>query len=166
MKRNKFSFFNFQFSILLCALALSSCRPQSDDLLSYGQNDEQAYYDANMEIKNEKEMLKLINDDWPIYTMTNDSCPTLYKKGAKVTGSIVANGCQIEGTVINSVIGRNVVIKEGAVVKDSVILPDTLIDKNVTLENGVVDRLSIVTHIKDLKGTKEEPIYIKRGDRI
>ena len=125
-----------------------------------------AYYDANMEIKNEKEMLKLINDDWPIYTMTNDSCPTLYKKGAKVTGSIVANGCQIEGTVINSVIGRNVVIKEGAVIKDSIILPDTLIDKNVTLENGVVDRLSIVTHIKDLKGTKEEPIYIKRGDRI
>ena len=83
-----------------------------------------------------------------------------------MTGSIVANGCQIEGTVINSVIGRNVVIKEGAVIKDSVILPDTLIDKNVTLENGVVDRLSIVTHIKDLKGTKEEPIYIKRGDRI
>ena len=118
------------------------------------------------ELKQEKELLKLINDDWPIYTMTNDSCPTLYKKGAKVTGSIVANGCQIEGTVINSVIGRNVVIKEGAVVKDSVILPDTLIDKNVTLENGVVDRLSIVTHIKDLKGTKEEPIYIKRGDRI
>jgi len=125
-----------------------------------------AYYDANMEIKNEKEMLKLINDDWPIYTMTNDSCPTLYKPGARVSGSIVANGCQIEGTVINSVIGRNVVIREGAVIKDSIILPDTLIDKNVKLECGVVDRLSIVTHIKDLKGSKEEPIYIKRGDRI
>ncbi len=125
-----------------------------------------AYYDANMEIKNEKEMLKLINEDWPIYTMTNDSCPTLYKPGAKVTGSIVANGCQIEGTVINSVIGRNVVVKEGAVIKDSVILPDTFVDKNVKLECAVVDRLSIITHIKELKGTKEEPIYIKRGDRI
>ena len=125
-----------------------------------------AYYEANMEIKKEKELRKLINDDWPIYTMTNDSCPTLYKKGAKVSGSIVANGCQIEGTVINSVIGRNVVIKEGALIKDSVILPDTFIDKNVKLECGVIDRLSIVTHIKDLKGTPEEPIYIKRGDRI
>ena len=78
----------------------------------------------------------------------------------------MANGCQIEGTVINSVIGRNVVIKEGAVIKDSVVLPDTFIDKNVKLECGVVDRLSIITHIKDLKGTKEDPIYIKRGDRI
>ena len=125
-----------------------------------------AYYEANMQIKKEKELLKLINEDWPIYTMTNDSCPTLYKKGAKVSGSIIANGCQIEGTVINSVIGRNVVVKQGAVVKDSVILPDTLIDKNVKLDCAVVDRLSIVTHIKELKGTKEDPIYIKRGDRI
>lgn len=125
-----------------------------------------AYYEANMHIKKEKELLKLINEDWPIYTMTNDSCPTLYKKGAKVSGSIVANGCQIEGTVINSVIGRNVIVKPGAIVKDSVILPDTFIDKNVKLDCAVVDRLSIVTHIKDLKGTKEDPIYIKRGDRI
>ena len=125
-----------------------------------------AYYDANMEIKEEKELLKLINDDWPIYTMTNDSCPTLYKEGAEVRGSIVANGCQIEGTVINSVIGRNVVIRKGAVIKDSIILPDTLIDMNVQMECAVVDRLSIVTHIKELKGSREEPIYIKRGDRI
>ena len=125
-----------------------------------------AYYEANMELKNEKELLKLINDDWPIYTMTNDSCPTLYKPGAKVSGSIIANGCQIEGTVINSVIGRNVVVKEGAVIKDSVVLPDTFIDNNVKLECGVVDRLSIVTHVKELKGSREEPIYIKRGDRI
>ena len=29
-----------------------------------------------------------------------------------------------------------------------------------------VDRLAIVTHIKELSGTKERPIYIKRGDRI
>ena len=125
-----------------------------------------AYYEANMEIKEEKELVKLINNDWPIYTMTNDSCPTLYKEGAKVSGSIVANGCQIEGTVINSVIGRNVIIKEGAVIKDSVILPDTFIDKNVKLSCAVVDRLSIITHIKDIEGTKEDPVYIKRGDRI
>ena len=125
-----------------------------------------AYYDANMQIKKEKELTRLINEDWPIYTMTNDSCPTLYKPGATVKGSIVANGCQIEGTVINSVIGRNVIIKEGAFVKDSIVLPDTFIDKNVKMDHAVVDRLTIITHVKDLRGTDEEPIYIKRGDRI
>lgn len=125
-----------------------------------------AYFAANMDLRQEKTLVKLIEEDWPIYTKTNDSSPTLYKKGAKVSGSIVANGCQIEGTVINSVIGRNVIIKEGVVIKDSIVLPDSFIDKNVKLENAIVDRLAIVTHIKDLKGTKEKPLYIKRGDRI
>ena len=125
-----------------------------------------SYYDCNMELRNEKELSKLMDEDWPIYTMTNDSCPTLYKKGAKVSGSLIANGCQIEGTVINSVIGRNVTIKDGVVIKDSIILPDSFIDKNVKLDCAVVDRKAIVTHIKDLNGCKDCPIYVKRGDRI
>ena len=68
MKRNKFSFFNFHFSILLCALALSSCRPQSDDLLSYGQNDEQAYYDANHSFAGEfKAFWMAMNENYGIW---------------------------------------------------------------------------------------------------
>lgn len=125
-----------------------------------------AYYECNMKLRQQKEINKVIDDDWPIYTLTNDSCPTLYEEGARVTGSLVANGCQIEGTVINSVIARNVIIKAGAVVKDSVVLPDTLIDRNVKLDCAVVDRKAIVTQTKDLIGTKDNPIYVKRGDRI
>ena len=125
-----------------------------------------AYYDCSMKLRQQKELNKLMDDDWPIYTMTNDSCPTLYKDGAKVVGSLVANGCQIEGTVINSVIGRNVIIKPNAVIKDSIVLPDSLIDSNVKLNCTVVDRKAIVSHIKEFNGTKDNPIYIKRGDRI
>lgn len=125
-----------------------------------------AYFDASMAIRKQKELLSLINDDWPIYTMTNDSCPTLYKEGANIKDSIIANGCSIEGTVINSVIGRNVVIKKGAVVKDSIILPNALINRDVKLDYTVVDRFAIVTHAKNLNGTKEEPLYVKRRDRI
>lgn len=125
-----------------------------------------AYYKASMDIKREKELHKMINDDWPIYTATNDTCPTLYAPGSKVNNSIVGNGCVIEGSVSNCVIGRNVIIKKGAVVKDSIIMPDSLINKNVKMEKCVVDRLAIVTHVKELKGTVEEPLYIARGDRI
>lgn len=126
----------------------------------------QAYYVCNMSIRKQNRLAKLINDDWPIYTMSTNSCPTLYTKGAKCTGSLVANGCMIKGTVINSVISRNVVIQEGAVIKDSIILPDTVIGKNVKMENAIVDRLAIVSHTKQLKGSEDNPIYVKRGDRI
>ena len=125
-----------------------------------------AYYKASMDIKREKELHKMINDDWPIYTVTNDSCPTLYEPGSKINNSIVGNGCIIEGTVSNCVIGRNVVIKKGAVIKDSIIMPDAFINKGVKMEKCVVDRLAIITHVKELKGSIEHPLYISRGDRI
>jgi len=125
-----------------------------------------AYYRTSMDIKREKELHKIINDDWPIYTRTNDTCPTLYLKGARVSNSIVGNGCQIEGVVENCVIGRNVVIKQGAVIKNSIIMPDVLVNKDVKIDKCVVDRLAIVTHKKDLKGSDETPLYVRRGDRI
>ncbi len=125
-----------------------------------------AYYNASMELRNYENAKTLFNKKWPIHTMTNDSCPTLYKNEGSAVGSIIGNGCIIEGQVINSIIGRNVVVKKGAIVKNSIILPSALINKNCYLENVIVDRYAVVTHVKQLKGSKENPIYVKRGDRI
>ncbi len=125
----------------------------------------ESYYKASMDIKNEKELSNIFSDDWPIYTATNDTCPTIYSQKSDVKNCVVGNGCIIEGTVENCVIGRNVTIKEGSVIKNSVIMPDVLINKNVKMDKCVVDRLAIVTHIKELKGD-DSPLYIKRGDRI
>jgi len=126
----------------------------------------QSYYYSTMHIRKENEVKALITDSWPIHTMTHDSCPTLYTEDADIKSSIVGNGCLIEGTVINSVIGRNVVIKKGAVIKDSIILPNVLINKNVHLDTCVIDRYAIVTHAKELKGKVKHPLYVKRRDRI
>ncbi|MDO5440150.1 MAG: glucose-1-phosphate adenylyltransferase subunit GlgD [Erysipelotrichaceae bacterium] len=125
-----------------------------------------AYYNSTMHIRKENEVKALITDEWPIHTMTSDSCPTLYADTADVKGSIIGNGCKIEGKVINSVIGRNVVIKKGAVIKDSIILPNATINKDVHLDKCVVDRYAIVTHAKDLHGEDNNPLYVARRDRI
>lgn len=125
-----------------------------------------AYYKSTMHIRKENEVKALITEEWPIHTMSHDACPTLYTKDADVKGSIIGNGCQIEGTVINSVIGRNVVIKKGAVVKDSIILPNALVNKNVHMSKCVVDRFAIVTHAKELHGEDNAPLYVARRDRI
>mgnify|MGYP000680102622 CR=1 FL=1 len=80
-------------------------------------NDFNAYYQANMSLVDLNNAGSLFDKDWPIYTHTNDSCPTQYFEGSKVTSSVVSNGCLIEGTVENSIIGRGCVIKSGAIVK-------------------------------------------------
>lgn len=129
-------------------------------------NSLKSYYDCCMNLTDDKHLHGFINDEWPIHTMTNDSCPTLYKDGAQVKGSLVANGSIIEGKVINSIISRNVVIKKGAEVKDSIVLPDAVIDSGAYIENTIVDRFAHVSDLNKLVGSKEDPVYVKRGDKI
>ena len=128
--------------------------------------DFKSYYDANISLIDFKMALSLFEDEWPIYTRTNDSCPTQYFEGSNVKNSIVSNGCLIEGTIENSVIGRGCVIKKGAVVKNCVILPDVIVDTDVHLENIVADKHAKITHVKEVVADPNEPGYIRRNDII
>ncbi|MDY3919534.1 MAG: glucose-1-phosphate adenylyltransferase subunit GlgD [Candidatus Limivivens sp.] len=128
--------------------------------------DFKSYYDANLALIDYKAAQNLFDENWPIYTRTNDSCPTQYFDTAEVKNSVVSNGCLIEGTVENSVIGRGCIIKKGAVIRNSVILPDALIGENVRVENQVVDKHTKLLHAKDIIATPEKPGYIRRGDTI
>lgn len=125
------------------------------------------YYKVNMELKNYEIAKELFKDDWPIHTKTNDSAPTYFSEDAKVQGSVIANGCVIEGEVINSVIGRNVKIKKGSVVKNSIILPEAYIGNDVNLDTAIVDKHAVVNKVKELKGDNPKlPVYVKRRDNI
>jgi glucose-1-phosphate adenylyltransferase len=68
----------------------------------------------------------------------NDEPPLYLDEGAKVHHSLVSEGCEINGTVENSVVFSGVKIGKGALIKNSVILPHTIIEENVWIENAVV----------------------------
>ena len=129
-------------------------------------SDFKSYYDANISLLDFDKAKDLFNSEWPIYTRTNDSAPTQYSNGGAVVHSMVSNGCEIEGTVRNSVIGRGVVIKKGAVVEDSVILPGVTIGEDVCIRCAVVDKNVKALRKYELIGEPDHPLYIKRGDRI
>ena len=78
--------------------------------------------------------------------------------------SLISNGCTIEGTVENSVIGRNVTIKPGACVKDCVILANSVLGEDVHIMNQVVDKWATITHAKKIEASPEKPGYIRRDD--
>lgn len=128
--------------------------------------DLKSYYNANLSLIDYKDAQTLFKEDWPIYTRTNDSCPTQYFNGSNVRKSVISNSCTIGGTVENSVIGRDCTIKEGAVVKNCVILPDVVIGEGVHVENQVVDKHARLLHVKELIGDTEKPGYIRRGDIV
>lgn len=126
----------------------------------------ESYFNANMSLIDLKTARSLFDPSWPIYTRTNDSSPTQYFDGSSVKQSVVSNGCLIEGTVENSVIGRGCVVKKGAVVRNSVILSGTVIGKDVHVENQVVDKEAHLIHGKELVALADNPGYIRRGDTL
>lgn len=128
--------------------------------------DFQSYYDANIDLINIKTAQTLFDSEWPIYTRTNDSCPTHYYGTAEIRNSVVSNGCQVEGTIENSILGRGCIIHKGAVIKNSVVLAGAEIGEGVHVENQVVDKLAKILHVKEVVSDPALPGYIKRGDII
>ena len=62
-------------------------------------SDFNSYYESNLSLTDIKTAQNLFVPDWPIYTKTNDSCPTQYFETGTAKNSVVSNGCLIEGEI-------------------------------------------------------------------
>ena len=124
------------------------------------------YLEYSLEMLDLNVSTQVFKSNWPIYTRTNDTPPTKYRKHARITKSMVANGAIIDGKVENSIIARDVVIGTGAVVKNSIIFSGSTIADGVVLENVIIDKNVTVEKVTELTGTKTAPLYVKEGDKI
>ena len=121
------------------------------------------YYDVNMAILNKDIRNIVFNSEHPIYTKDKDTTPTKYMSNADVSNSFVADGCNIDGVVKNSVIFRNVNVKKGAVIENSIILQQGDIGENVHLKNVILDKKVIVRDGKELVGAEQFPVIVGKG---
>ena len=121
------------------------------------------YMDYSNELLDKETFDGLFHPDWPIYTLTHDTPPAIYGEDADVSNSFIANGSVIEGTVINSIISRNVKIAKGAVVKNSIIFSTSKIGEGAVVENALVDKYAIVTRSHNVCGKEDDPLYIGQG---
>ncbi len=99
----------------------------------------------------------------PVFTKTRDSVPTIYRAGAKVTNSLVADGCVIDGTVENCVLFRGVRVGKGARLKNCVIMQDSYIEDDVELENVIFDKEVTIRSHGRLIGQSQYPIVIGKN---
>lgn len=102
----------------------------------------------------------------PVYTKVKDSVPAQYCTGSQVSNSIISDGCRIEGTVINSILSRGVIIGKGAVVSNSIIMQNTEVMRNVTLNNVILDKDVIVRENRQLVGHETYPVVIEKKSII
>ena len=122
----------------------------------------QAYFNFNMTVQTEKVRKALFPAERPVYTKVRDDMPARYM-GGQCSDSLVANGCIIEGTVINSVLFRGVKIAKGAVVKNSIIMQDAQIQEGAEVDHCILDKQSVIRRNGRLIAPAAYPIVIAKN---
>ncbi|MBC8077482.1 MAG: glucose-1-phosphate adenylyltransferase [Chloroflexales bacterium] len=100
----------------------------------------QAYYEANMALLAETPALDLYDPEWVIHTQSAERPPVQLGDAARVEGNLLCDGCQIEGTVIRSLIAPGVYVSPGAVVRDSIVLGDAWIGPDAVVDRCIIDK--------------------------
>ena len=127
-------------------------------------NSLESYFNVSMKMLEDDVRADLFsNRDRQIFTKVRNSAPTKYDSAAKISNSMIADGCTIEGEVENSIIFRGVHVGRGAVVKNCILLQDTYVGDNVSLNCVVADKNVIIKEGRNLSGHKTMPFFIDKG---
>ncbi|MCI6581270.1 MAG: glucose-1-phosphate adenylyltransferase subunit GlgD [Oscillospiraceae bacterium] len=125
-----------------------------------------SYYNANMNLLNPENMQKMFLNNTPIYTKVKDSGPAKYEAGSVVRNSLIADGCVIEGEVINSVLFRGVKVGKGAVVRNCILMQNTQIGEDAELHAVITDKNVRVGRNKLLTASTKNALFIKKNQKI
>ncbi len=96
-------------------------------------------WEANMDLLGDHPALSLMDESWRIFSRHGAEAPQFVGTDAVVENSSVTAGCEILGTVRNSVFGPGVIVEEGAIVEDSVIFNDVHIGKGAVVRYSILD---------------------------
>ncbi len=124
------------------------------------------YLQNSLAMTDEKIGAAIFRPNWPIYTRVNDEVPAYYGAGCDISACIIADGCVIEGSAKNSVLGRGVRVGKGAKISNSVIMQGVTIGENAVLENVIVDKWAVISSGTELKGLSTAPVTIRKGATV
>ena len=158
---------SFSHDILIRQLKKKNIHAYVFDGFCASINSLESYFNISMKMLDEDVRADLFaNCDRQIFTKVRNSAPTKYDSSAKVSNSMIADGCTIEGEVENSIIFRGVHVGRGSVVKNCILLQDTYVGSNVTLNCVVADKNVIIKEGRTLSGHETMPFFIDKGATV
>lgn len=98
----------------------------------------ESLWESNMDLLGIDNALNLHDKSWRNYSVNPISPPQYISPFGRVEGSLINEGCIIEGHVVESVISTDVRIGRNSTVRHSVIMPNTIIEDNVQIEYAIV----------------------------
>ena len=118
----------------------------------------ESLWEANMDLLKENNKLNLHDEEWKICSV-NPIRPAQYiGETAKISNSLIAEGCVVNGEVENSILFEGVHVGKNTIIRDSVIMTNAKIGDNVIIEKAIVGSNAIVR--KDCKIGLDDEIAI------
>lgn len=122
-------------------------------------------WEANMDLIEDNNELNIHDEAWKIYSV-NPTNPAQYiGPNAKVTNSLVVEGCIVLGEVSNSVLFQGVTVGINSRISNSVIMPNTKISGNVIINKAIIGS-NVVIRGHSLIGISDDITLIAEGTQI
>mgnify|MGYP001251309691 CR=1 FL=1 len=117
-------------------------------------------WEANMDLLEEKPSLRLNDRSWRIFS-ANPNQPAQYvAPTASVQGSLINEGCVVEGVVNRSVLFNGARVGEGSLVEDSILMPGAVVGKNARIVRAIVGEGAVVEDGCQVGAADEEEIAV------
>lgn len=129
-------------------------------------NSPESYFKSNMALLEPENARKLFVPKRSIYTKVSDNAPVKYDLDSKVSNSLIADGCIIEGEVENSVLFRGVKVGKGAKVKNCILMQDTVVGDNAELSYLITDKNVSICENHILTSSPQYPMYVGKGASV
>ncbi len=113
-------------------------------------------WESNMDLLGRDPVFDVGSPDWKIHSRNPLAPPEYIGPTGVVENSMVALGCEIEGTVENSVLASNVVVEAGATVRDAVIMAGSVVKAGATVEYSILDENVVVEENAVVGESKEK----------
>ncbi|MCD8201148.1 MAG: glucose-1-phosphate adenylyltransferase [Clostridia bacterium] len=115
--------------------------------------------EGNMDLLGLEPNFELHDNDRVIHSRSPLAPPAFI--GGDVVNSIVANGDEIYGKVLNSVVGTNCVVEEGAEVIDSVLMGNITVKKGAKVFYSIIDEEVVIGENAQIGETKEKACKVE-----
>lgn len=96
-------------------------------------------WEANMDLLGEKPEFNIDDETSRVFSRHENEPPQYVSADASVKNSSITEGCEIYGTVINSVLGYGVKVEAGAIVRDAVLMHHCTVKSGACVEYSILD---------------------------
>ncbi|NLJ93921.1 MAG: hypothetical protein GX326_00275, partial [Clostridiaceae bacterium] len=121
------------------------------------------YFSSSMKLLDVNVWKSLFKSESKVYTKVKNEAPARYLSGNSVVNSLISDGCDIAGSVHNSIIFRGVNIGNHCKIENCIIMQDAQIMDGAELNNVIIDKDTVIRAGVRLQGTREHPVVIGKG---